>query len=144
MNPAELAWLAGFLDGEGCIGIYKHKTNISRGHQLRVSVTNTDLPSLLKFKHAFGGGLWEQGRKGSLGNKPCWEWQATGPVAEAALRQLMPYLVTKAPQAHVAIRFRQTFGNNRRPRGSRGRHTLPENVLASRVTCARELSAMKR
>lgn len=143
MNPTELAWLAGFLDGEGCIGIYRHKTNTSRGYQLRVSVVNTDLASLLKFKIAFGGPIWKADRKGSLGKKVCWEWQVTGKAAELALQQLFPYLRTKGRQARIALRFRGTY-NHHRPRGSRSRTGLPGNVLAARASLALEPSLAKR
>lgn len=139
MNPTDLAWLAGFLDGEGCIGIYRHKSNTSRGYQLRVCVINTDLPSLLKFKFAFGGSIWEHDRKGSLGSKPCWEWQVTAAMAEKAVQQLLPYLVTKAPQGRIALRFRQTYDPHYPKRKG-----LSEEIRVSRAALAQELSLAKR
>ena len=57
LSETELAWAAGFFDGEGCVCITFHSTVRSgkryRNHVLRVSALNTHHESLLLFQNIF-------------------------------------------------------------------------------------------
>ena len=143
MNPTELAWAAGFFDGEGCVGIYPHKTHTGGNYQLRLSVINTDHSAVLKFRRMFVGTIRPRSRKGALGTKPCWVWEANDLVAEVALRLLIPFLLVKQEQARIALNFRLTYDQHR-PRGGHLGRTLPEAILSSRARYAQEISDAKR
>lgn len=53
LTPAEWAWLAGLIDGEGFVGLYirtkKHKKWEGIGVDLQVGITNTDMGIIEKF-----------------------------------------------------------------------------------------------
>lgn len=58
MIVADIAWLAGLFDGEGCIHIYKRGNTSSYG--LRISVGNVHLPTLERINTIFPGTLRRQ------------------------------------------------------------------------------------
>lgn len=104
----ELAYAAGFIDGEGHIRIQKH--SVRGSYMLSVSAvqsTETPLPLLQK---CFGGVVKRRVNfyyRGQL--KIRWEWQASSKVAERALKLMLPYLRVKKDEAEVALEFRKTF-----------------------------------
>lgn len=101
-RKTDLAWCAGFFDGEGCV----HITNLSHyggtsRHVLRISVTQNK-PSLLSHFQDVVGVL------GSLETKDagkCFQLVYAGVRAQKVLRLLEPYLVRKRKEALLAIRF---------------------------------------
>lgn len=111
--PTErLAYLAGFLDGEGCVrcvltktsrclvkGMYGAKPGWKRYpyHQVHIYVYNNAHEPLELFKSTFGGFIYQ--RKDCRGLK----WQATSAIAMRTLRLLLPYLILKKPQALAAV-----------------------------------------
>lgn len=96
MDGHEAAYLAGFFDGEGCVGAYMQGEKVV----LRISVSNTHHPSLLRFKAAFGGSIQSIRNHGN--RKPQWQWIANGQRAKDALAAMRPYMNTKAAQADIA------------------------------------------
>lgn len=96
-TPTELAYLAGFFDGEGSIGI--------AGSSLCVRITNTYRPTLDRFQRAFGG-VVDVHNAGDERTRLTWVWRCYGDTAEAALLQLDPYLREKGAQAYLGLHFR--------------------------------------
>lgn len=68
MSTHELAWAAGFFDGEGCVTLCK-------GYA-RISITSTDLDMLERFRDAVGRGeIYDrEGYQNSLGSKRQWQY----------------------------------------------------------------------
>jgi len=107
-----LIWMAGFVDGEGSIGINsvaKGKTYIAK-----LTVCNTNKKSILLFERKFGGKTrlrkWKGIRKDNW--KPCYEWCLTNKAAVNAIKQLRPYLQIKNKQADLVIelgRLKSTY-----------------------------------
>lgn len=93
----DLAYLAGFFDGEGSIGI--------AGSSLQVRVVNTYLPILEKFQDAFGGVIAPH-NKGDEKTRLTWEWRCYGDTAAQALGALLPLLNEKAAQAYLGLHYR--------------------------------------
>lgn len=91
VSYVDLAWCAGFIDGEGCI------TCTSSG--VVVKVSHTHLPSLQFLQKMFGGSVKERSGK----NKKAWVWYVCGDTAKECLKTIRPYLREKLPQADVAI-----------------------------------------
>lgn len=110
-----LAYIAGIIDGEGCIMI--HSTNL-----VRVSVKNTN-EWLVKFlKMNFGGCLvYSKHSWGNLRSKPIWNWAVDSKKASEFLQLILPYLQIKRPQAELAISFQK-----RRIRKGRAKRLTPE------------------
>ena len=117
-NEIRLAWLAGLLDGEGSISLveqtsggYQGKLRGSRTITPRVSISNTNVPTLRRVEEiltaneiAFYVRWREPGRRYGFGtlSKPLWTvWVAGVKRSLRFLEIVLPYLVTKAPQAAV-------------------------------------------
>ena len=87
-------YLAGFIDGEGCI-------RINGGSTPYVSVTNKSLPVLLAIQAVYGGNVRHCG-------SGAFRHETTGDRALHILRSIQPYLREKLPQAELVLRFRET------------------------------------
>jgi hypothetical protein len=94
-------YIAGLLDGEGTILIFK----VPGSFHLRVSVVNTDLPVLERMKGLFGGAICQKLEKISIRTRPCWQWEIQGPKAAELLVELFPHLIIKKEQAKLALEF---------------------------------------
>ena len=99
---AEVAWAAGFIDGEGCIGIAFAKRG-NGGYNLSLRVSQTVRKPLEKLQAMFGGSIYSYQRKSHY--KPAWTWNVYGNTARAIVRKLLPYLEVKARQASIALVF---------------------------------------
>lgn len=95
------AWLAGFIDGDGCINFIKIRNN----YYPRVIITNTDLQVLENIKDHIGGDI--RVNTTNLRNHPKWKpgYQLRVSYSTAAdlLGELLPYLQLKHDQALLAI-----------------------------------------
>jgi len=89
---------AGFFDGEGSIGVYKHRNNHIR---LTVQIANTDLSVLETLKEEFGGSIIS--RKPQPGCKPLYNWVIVSRMASIFLKTLYPYLRIKSEEAALAL-----------------------------------------
>ena len=74
INREELAWAAGFFDGEGYVGIRDNKKDYTTRPTLKV--TSTDKDMVERFQAAIGGIGRFRGPipNGGLGTKPIYEW----------------------------------------------------------------------
>lgn len=105
MKKVDLAYTAGIMDGEGSIGIAKHKSKSCRtGYTLElcVQVTTSDEWLCQWLKFGFGGSLSHS--TNSAGN-PMWHWIIVARKASQFLRLICPHLKLKQPQAKLAIQF---------------------------------------
>ncbi len=94
-----LAYLAGVLDGEGCVGTYNNKTN---GHfQLRITVEMVESECLDLFESEFGGKRYYKEAKSPRKARSL--WMVFGSEAESCLKQLRPFLRIKSRQADFAF-----------------------------------------
>lgn len=97
----DLAWAAGFVDGEGCIGI------IARGGTYfvpQIDVDNTYEDALRAMKNVFTvGTIGCVVRKAP--QKDCYKWRVSSASAITVARLLLPYLRVKRRQAEMLIAF---------------------------------------
>lgn len=109
-----LAWAAGILDGEGSI-MLNHRKRYARWEDwtLRVTVTNTDPRMLERMREMFGGSIQPLHKATQPHWKPSWAWVVTARKAEACLRLMLPWLVTKRDRAELAILSRQHIGRGK-------------------------------
>ena len=113
---AILAYTAGIIDGEGCIRINKRHSNRCRVGfelQLNVRVRNTNEWLIRWLQFQFGGSIRSDKQKGN--RKDAWEWCLGTRQALEFLKQILPYLQIKRPQAELAVEFQRNkhFGRNR-------------------------------
>lgn len=109
----ELAWAAGFIDGEGFVTIGKR--NMKRtlqtgeevlyvGHYLRLGVNHVDPKPIDELYRLFGGSTqYDPNVKGN--RKPRYRWIVNTSKAKEVLVQLLPYLINKKDVAALGIEF---------------------------------------
>ena len=103
----EIAYLAGLIDGEGCIVIKKNKsTNRLYNYSLRLTVQMYHKDVIYAIYCRFGGNIH------ILKNK-IWFWDIGGLDAGDLLKELLPYLIVKKEQAELALNFLKTFEYSR-------------------------------
>lgn len=153
MNRLELVYLAGFIDGEGCIGLVpvqgygKRAHNTTSSMQVRLSATNTNITPLNLCKKCFGGCITPH-HKPERGRKDCWRWTLPSQKAINAILELRPYLRVKHKQADLIIEFSKTFNENAIERThKKGRfinNVVKSNILQKRQRIAQKLNILNR
>lgn len=83
-TEVDIAWAAGFVEGEGCFHQTKDSVQVSAYQKF----TTEPLQKLLSM---FGGTLFLNA-PGGIKNESCWVWRACGPKARNAIFTLYPYL----------------------------------------------------
>jgi hypothetical protein len=139
VDALRAAYFAGFFDGEGSISItFQQPPGRRRTHVLQVAAGQCDRAAIEAMRDAFGGRVYP--RRSEPGRRPFWHWIASAAVAEAALREMLPYLVVKREQATLALRFRELYGPEHGTTG-RGRRASPE-LVAARELCRVQMVAL--
>ena len=114
----ELAWCAGFFDGEGYINISKRKQKsngrIYTGHYLRIGINHVRPEPLIKFQKILGGSLrFDKNSdlhcKDGYKRKKRYCWLASTQEAGSILRELMPFFGNKNREAALALDFLKTM-----------------------------------
>lgn len=100
----DLAWMAGFFDGEGYIGLGQTSEGC---YALHVAITQVAAAESLEPFLQFGGKLSPKNMNSPFKVQPTVRWEVTGPKALECLVTLRPYLRSKGTQADVAIAFQQ-------------------------------------
>jgi hypothetical protein len=98
INREDLAWAAGFFDGEGSIIIYNREKEGRYG--FRLAVGQRSRKPLEKLEKIFGGKTSAKPR-----TKDCYYWQISAVQAKNALILMMPFLVVKSEEAEIGIKF---------------------------------------
>ena len=107
MEPVDLAYLAGLIDGEGYIGIKRttHKNRVSPAYHARIQVRMVDEPAIAFLADTLGGSYYYE-RPSVAKGRPLYCFQASDAKAESILRSLRPYLRVKARNADTVLEFR--------------------------------------
>jgi len=138
----DLARLAAYIDGEGCISISVSKprgTAITKGFSLNLTVTNTDIRLLNWVTSVFGGTHCQANNNHQKpGTKKCWRWCICELQAEEILRRCLPYFIIKAEQAQIALDFRNLMIESRGKRGT----PVTSEALAKREDFQRRIIAL--
>jgi hypothetical protein len=99
-TEAELAYAAGLIDGEGCIGVYKNSHN--GNFQLRITVEMVEREGLDLLAKIFGGRWYSKNK--AAPRRPTHVWMTFNSEAERAIRMLIDHLRVKAPQANAVLK----------------------------------------
>ena len=129
-------YIAGFFDGEGCVGIYGARTGRGMRHMLSVQLTQVDMSTprqvLDLLREKYGGCVTLQATssgRGKLG------WQVRGDKAAAFLEEVAPHLVLKRAQAEIGAAWQR---QRRKPRRGADGRMLP---MAERDVAFNEAAA---
>lgn len=119
----DLRWLAGFVDGEGCIHAHHH----SRWAVPRISIGNTNKAIIDTIRSTFPGSNYERryGSKSTYKTLHTVLW--SGEKAIAMAKRLLPYLRVKHLQAAILSSFPYIL------KGAGPGKRLDENVRKERI-----------
>jgi len=107
-DPLFLAWLAGFVDGEGCITVLRGRTPKGNPrYDPYLTIANTDRPVLDAIAATLGhGGVYATTRRGLPHWRQGWAYMTHGARALALVGLLRPHLRVKGAQADLLLTFR--------------------------------------
>jgi hypothetical protein len=137
MNEHDIAYAAGFFDGEGHIRIQRHSSVGS--YMLSVSAVQATPDPLALFVALFGGTCKRRLMTYKGRPKCMYTWQTSSKSAEISLVKMLPYLRCKREEALLALEFRATF---RSQFGDRSR--LDEKVTKARHAAMIALQEMRK
>lgn len=116
LTDIQAAWIAGLIDGEGCLGIWRERRQGNKsGFRYRavVQIANTNralldavaavLPGTIQLKDAR--------RTSALRHKPLYQFCVFSRCVGPVLKAVAPYLVIKKTQAEALMRFRDITDN---------------------------------
>ncbi|HDY90110.1 MAG TPA: hypothetical protein ENH82_18580 [bacterium] len=102
-NIQQLTYLAGFIDGEGCLTTSKDKGWC----RPRITISNTNELILRWIKMLFGGNVYAVKRRTpKLGLKADYIWIIVCNQAIALVECLLPYLKVKQKEARKLVLFK--------------------------------------
>lgn len=137
-DVAQLAYIAGILDGEGSIIISsaRSKKSVNLSHSLNLVFANSDDELMLWLQHRCGGTMYM--RPATAKWKSMYRLEVYGRQAEQLIYAICPFLIVKRARAAIAIAF-----FNLRD-GHRGRHRLDPETVAQRESLKQRLHVLNR
>lgn len=111
MLETDLAYIAGIVDGEGCIRIKKAKAyrcqgRVTPGYHASIQIKMVDEPAIRFIAETLGGWYYKQ-EKNCKGGRLLYCWAASDKKAADIIRTLLPYLRIKKTQAEAVLELRQ-------------------------------------
>jgi len=111
-NLKKYAYLAGLIDGDGCIVISK-SYSLSRKNPLikydryimKIEVSSSDTRMINYLVGAFGGRFGMCSRKQGLSSEPNFFWAPFAKQNKEILKKILPFIQLKREQVELAIRF---------------------------------------
>lgn len=133
-SEVEKAYLAGVMDGEGCIRIEKSGGKYRYlPHTPTVSVSNCN-PALIRWiLSTFGGHLYQKKNRGKY--QTVWDVYWLGNKAIELLGEIYPYLVAKKEQADLVFSYRELVG--------KAGHKLSQDNVKKRLAIIEAMSILK-
>ena len=107
------AYIAGFVDGEGCISI-RESNGRNKTLHIKVVVGNTN-PIVLKLMQTLYGGSLNLVHTANKNHKDVWVWSISFNKATPILKDIRPYLMIKRVHAEAAIQFQSLATYSRYP-----------------------------
>lgn len=149
MTNEELAWVAGIVDGEGCIHINRQRAANRQDlrqdcYRLYLKVTMGDKPTLDRILSILGKGvIVKHVDRKAVKDKvnTSWSYLAAARQAGEVLTQLRPHLFTKASEADVALAFLRI--DNAPLGGAKGTQPVPQVLCDTRQRAYWRLRQMK-
>ncbi len=153
LNVEDAAYLAGFFDGEGSIGIREHNKPENAGgidrrtphYRLVLAIANRDIAVLQWIANICGGTVYPKKRM-NAGWAPTFEWAVSNRDAVAnVLESMRPHLKIKGRHADVGLAF-LALGLSRVTFSARGK-TWPRRIqhpddVAARKALKEQLNKM--
>ncbi len=122
VGRVELAYAAGFIDGEGCFDACR----VGRSHVPRLQVGQAHLEVIQRMQRLFGGSIYRAPRRASH-HQALYVWRLQGSALARLLEGIEPYLIVKKHQAAATL-----WLLSRRHQGVR----IAEEEFARREQCS--------
>ncbi len=106
---ADIAYAAGFFDGEGCVQLYMRPSGRDRNClRCSLSAAGSDGRPLYWLVERWGGTVkWDASEKRiTTGRRPIGNWHIFGNQAEVFARDVLPYLIVKREQMDLWLEAR--------------------------------------
>lgn len=109
LSDLEKSYIAGFIDGEGCLTISRHPSKDGTKNPYKyspwISVTNTNLEVMVWLKDITGLGHISLKSFRNIRHKDAYHWAIWSNQAFQLLEVLQPFLKVKAPQCKLLLEF---------------------------------------
>ena len=115
MKKTDIAYIAGIMDGEGCIHIKRHTKEPATQYTLQITVGSTQEWLCRYLQFSFGGSVRQNlsVTKRIPPQKPFWVWRVSAALAYNFLKIIYPYLHLKREQARIALEFQEARKQHR-------------------------------
>lgn len=115
----ELAWCAGFFDGEGFVTIQKRNSKVNgkyyQSFYLRIGINHVNPQPLYEIQRILGGTIRQQSEHTIVGNRHRrHSWQLSCQQAKEGLIQMMPYFRNKTEVAELGIELQNTMSKSKK------------------------------
>jgi LAGLIDADG endonuclease len=123
-KPAEidLAWVAGFMDGEGCFALASNKGKPDWNRRPMMTATQKRIAPITKLQAMFGGSIRPAGAGGGY-----FQWHLNTQEMVVVIPWLVPHLVLKKEEAEIVLAYATTVKRSRP-----GRRTVGQDEIAYR------------
>jgi len=141
MTETFKAYLAGFIDGEGCIkissikGFLKKTNKYKKYYTVRLTIINTDKELLDYIKNEVGYGCMYSHGKGKSHHRQCYTYEVAAKQCVKLLKEVLPFLISKQEQAILAIDFHKDLDR---------RQGLNEEEIKYREDIMQKIKSLKR
>lgn len=131
LTEAELGYLAGLVDGEGCINIAKTQ---GRYYVLQIVIaqSNEYLLDYWQKKTGLGTIHHMKRRANGVNDSEKWHWHLSTGNAQKMLDVITPYLVLKQEEAMIALEFLQVCKHQESQYRGRGVKRITPDMLKIR------------
>ena len=100
----ELAYAAGFIDGDGCVYLaLNHRRREVPYLLVQLIASGVDERPLVRLQRLLGGKIHLESFRRGRNNRPVYRWDVAGQTAVDALKALSPFLSLKREQADLAV-----------------------------------------
>lgn len=137
MEETFKAYIAGIIDGEGCITCGKHAT-ATPTLVVIVGMCNEEIPQLLY--DTFGGTLYPVTPTNER-HSPSWNWSVSGNSAKPILEMILPFVRVKKRSVVLALQYCSLIRTNGDARPLADKDILIRNLLAEEIV---KLTAKRR
>jgi|SRR5579871_467146 hypothetical protein len=116
LNPVDLAYLAGIVDGEGCISINRQKQKDYKKHPyayrgtINVHMTSESTIRWIHKTVKLGSVCFKPVHKKN--HKNAWTWAVWSKQAALLIVQLLPYLKLKKKQGKLLLKFQNAMNKH--------------------------------
>ncbi len=112
LKDSDLGYIAGIIDGEGCIYIsgVNSKARQKRYHRVGLKVSSTDECLVRWLGEKLGSTHYEETHRDNPKWKDSWTWHLIGTPLLPILEATQPLMVIKKYQTQIAIEALKTYG----------------------------------